>query len=264
MGIYNRQLTGHALRLPHLHYHSIYNPEPLSFLGAEAVTPRELAPDWHPERRSTTASVKVHIVDLAGSWVLFTGRALTPVLLLLPLVLRRRWQRFALLLILLVAGSTLLSLFSPPHYVAPITCLVVLLLMQCLRTLLAMRWRGRRIGRLIAVCLLLLCAVEHVVDAVRGSYFNQRDRLGARAELVARLERSGGRHLVLVQYGPEHNTHQEWVYNSARIDDQTVIFARSLDEPSNRALIDYFKGREIWSLRIDDDRAVPDPVRLPG
>jgi hypothetical protein len=57
---------------------------------------------------------------------------------------------------------------------------------------------------------------------------------------------------LLVRYGPAHNPHQEWVYNPANIDAAPVVWAREMDQESNRRLIDYFKERTCHLVVIED------------
>jgi len=46
-----------------------------------------------------------------------------------------------------------------------------------------------------------------------------------RAGILAQLERSDGRHLVIVRYPANHDVHDEWVYNRAEIDGAKVRLA---------------------------------------
>ena len=78
-----------------------------------------------------------------------------------------------------------------------------------------------------------------------------------RARLVADLEARGGRHLLIVRYKPDHNYHNEWVYNKADIDGSKVVFAREMDPVNDAKLIEYFKDRKIWLLEPDEN-----PVKL--
>jgi len=63
--------------------------------------------------------------------------------------------------------------------------------------------------------------------------------------------RKGSRHLVIVRYTPDHNPHQEWVYNSADIDGSSVVWARDMGEAANADLIHYYRDRKIWLLEPD-------------
>ena len=75
--------------------------------------------------------------------------------------------------------------------------------------------------------------------------------LPRREDVRARLESSGGDHLVLVRYGPEHDTSLEWVYNRADIDHSRIVWAREMDPERNHALIQYFRTRKVWILEAD-------------
>jgi hypothetical protein len=74
---------------------------------------------------------------------------------------------------------------------------------------------------------------------------------------MAELREAGERHLVIVTYGPNHNIHQEWVYNRADIDGAAIVWARDKGPTANRRLLDYFDDRQVW--RLEDDGP---PVRL--
>jgi hypothetical protein len=54
-----------------------------------------------------------------------------------------------------------------------------------------------------------------------------------------------------VRYTPEHNPHQEWVYNSADIDGSSIVWARDMGEAANADLIHYYRNRKIWLLEPD-------------
>jgi hypothetical protein len=49
-----------------------------------------------------------------------------------------------------------------------------------------------------------------------------------------------GQHLALVRYENQHNVEGEWVYNSANIDAQKVVWARDMGEAENRELLHYY------------------------
>jgi hypothetical protein len=70
----------------------------------------------------------------------------------------------------------------------------------------------------------------------------------------------GGRYLVLVRYtdhNREPNIHNEWVYNSADIDNSQVVWAREPGEAGKRELLEYFRGRKVWI--IDPDLQIAEP-----
>jgi hypothetical protein len=91
-----------------------------------------------------------------------------------------------------------------------------------------------------------------------------RAQISQRADILARLEQVPGSHLVIVRYGPNHNTHAEWVYNHADIDAAKVVWAREMDENHNRLLLEYFKNRQIWLLEPDQQTPQITPYSPPN
>ena len=86
-----------------------------------------------------------------------------------------------------------------------------------------------------------------------------------RARLIERLAAEGDRHLVLVHYGPDHDAHQEWVYNEADLDEAAVVFARDMEEadPTVHArLLRHFSGRRLWRLYADEDPPRLEPTKI--
>ena len=56
---------------------------------------------------------------------------------------------------------------------------------------------------------------------------------------------------MVVRYGPNHDVHEEWVYNHADIDGSIVIWARDMGDARNRELLDYYRDRRVWLLELD-------------
>ena len=77
--------------------------------------------------------------------------------------------------------------------------------------------------------------------------------------MLKELQADELRDLVIVTYGPDHDTLAEWVYNAADIDAATVVWARDMGREKNQELIDYFKERRVWGLFADEvpPRLVP-------
>jgi hypothetical protein len=72
-----------------------------------------------------------------------------------------------------------------------------------------------------------------------------------RQQMREMLLAAGGKHLVMVRYGPHHNFSHEWVYNEADIDGAPIVWARAMDGTHNTRLIEYFKDRRVWSIEVD-------------
>jgi hypothetical protein len=54
----------------------------------------------------------------------------------------------------------------------------------------------------------------------------------------------------MVDYEAGVNPHVEYVFNSADIDQQTVVWARWSSDAGKRGLFAYYKDRQFWLLRV--------------
>jgi hypothetical protein len=160
-----------------------------------------------------------------------------------------------------LAGYTLEVFFSP-QYAAPAACLAYAFVAGAMRSIRGWKWREKTVGvgmtrfiPAIAGMLLLLAAVGGT--AFRSSrlpltwcspeYYSELQR----AQLLARLQREPGRHLLIVRYSPGHQPQPEWVYNDADIDASKVVWARDMGRQQNVPLLTYFKGRRVWLVEPD-------------
>jgi len=188
---------------------------------------------------------------------LVLGGLLTLPLLSLPWVLRRRGMKLALLCCVGAVLANLVTVATFPHYAAPMTALVMLLIVQCLRHTRAQR---NKTGTIVFAVVIGVSMVLFVAA------FNPPWRAGRptwhleRARFLAEMEQIEGNHLIVVRYGQGHSVHNEWVFNRADIDGAKVVFARDMGEEKNKALLDYYseKGaggaRHIWMLEVSNDR----------
>jgi hypothetical protein len=92
-----------------------------------------------------------------------------------------------------------------------------------------------------------------IVHAIKDPVPFRRERLHVERDLAARP----GRQVVFVRYAPTHGF-LEWVFNSADIDGQHVVWARDLGPHEDRQLIDYYHGSQFWLL--DADASSPEPT----
>ena len=203
-------------------------------------------------------------------WILFLGPALTIPLLALPWVIRDSRMRFPL-----IAGGVFLlglmvEIWTYPHYFAPATGLLYLLLLQCMRHMRLWKWRQTPVGisllRAIPliICIMIVLRVSAVMAHAQIEQPWPRGDL-ARASILRRLQLSPGQHLVLVRYNQTHNYHHEWVYNLADIDAAKVVWAREMNEQDNLELLAYFKNRRVWLVEPDvsPPRLSPYPLKPP-
>jgi hypothetical protein len=254
---YNFRVTRSPFRLPYLGYENTYAVcPPFIWLPRSGSVPEyQNAPmhdyylNWElpAYERQRTASGLIRALG-EKSWN-FLRNYLHSFALAVPIALGPLfWRRDRLLrrATLLNLGFTLVvfgNLWFFPHYAAPACALYLVVLARSMR--------GLNRAAPIVVRIVLLVHVATFIYAIA-----QKARAGAdgwnytRAELIAGLEREGGRHLVIVRPGPDRYAHNEWVYNGADIDGSAVVFARDLGEPENRALLDYFSDRTVWLLEV--------------
>jgi hypothetical protein len=205
---------------------------------------------------------------LAGWWSFYLGPALSLPLIAFPWVLRDRRMRFALIALAVFVAGLLPETWTLPHYFAPVTALLYLILLQCMRHI--RQWGGRRSTRgvavvrmVVAVCccmvVLRICAaVTHT--AIEPAW--PRGNLD-RAALIRELKRQPGQQLVIVRYQPSygvnHDVDHEWVYNDADIDDAKIVWARDMGKEQNQELLQYFKDRHVWTINGDGSPPTLEP-----
>jgi hypothetical protein len=188
--------------------------------------------------------------------------------LFLPIIMRPRTLVDRRLRLLSIAGATHLvgltvEVFFLPHYAAPMTAIILALVIQALRHLRLWRWKNQPAGTFLVRTLPLVCAGTLAIRLLASGLglpltetnlwwarLMPSQRGLERAHVLARLERMPGRHLVIVRYRPDYDPIQqiEWVYNRADIDHAKVIWARDMGPAQNRPLLDHYRGRHVWIL----------------
>jgi hypothetical protein len=174
-------------------------------------------------------------------WRFYLGPFLTIPFVTLPWLWRRRRTRFLLLSGVLFSLGLAVEVWKAPHYAAPAMGLILLLVVEALRQL-----RQATGGAFLVRALVLACFLSPVIDGSGESSDGHE-----RARILKQLESTGERHLVLVRYRLTHDVGNEWVYNSADIDNARVVWAREMDPTSNRELLRYFQGRHVWLVQPD-------------
>jgi hypothetical protein len=266
LGYYNARVTGSPLTLPYIAYRTEYSNVPMFGWGSlrEHRVYRHEAFDRffreHAERIYYDTSVSPtrwrFKLDLVRREVYqpLLGYALT-VPFLLSLVRPRHPVPMALTACLLVLAGNLMSLWVFSHYFAAAGAALYLLVTVGFRRLMAFR---RPLGAILVVAVVAWAVVEAGLGYRWEAFSAIRKRnswAAGRTMFEDKLARLPGADLVVVRYlGQAHSIDQEWVYNRADIDASPVAWAREMDEASNRRLFDYFAGRRIWLLEVEDRR----------
>jgi hypothetical protein len=186
-----------------------------------------------------------------------------PLMLIVPLVmlawiLRDRWSRFALITCGVLTAGLIVETYTFMHYAAPITGIVFVLMLQAMRQLRLWRWRGRQTGRFMAWAILMLCTASFVMAFAQQIWAHRSAQTTPRGRILEQLKEAEGRHLVIVRYGPLFRLNEDWVLNEADIDGAKVVWAREMDEPQNRQLVEYFKDRQAWLVEVGQGQSYPE------
>lgn len=193
-----------------------------------------------------------------GAWI--PGVLMLP-LLMAPLLWRRPRARWVLMVVVGLFACLSVATYFVPHYVAVLAPAWMYLVVQSLRLARCLAPAGpvRRAVVPLALSLSVVLVLQSVVDQA-FRFDSPRLWYVRRARMEADLSGANGRDLVLVRYSPEWSYHWEWVYNSADIDAQEVVWARALDPRSDSSLRAYYPDRNAWSLEITPDSLTLEPV----
>lgn len=263
MAYYNDRLTGHPLLMPYQHNGNTYAFTPIFLWQPLQPEPsyrhdqiRAYHENWARKQYLAKRDPAGYLNDLRQRLNAFCGFFLG-LTLLIPLVALRwivRGRGMGLAAVscaVLLAGLSVTTWFQP-HYAAPLTAPLFLLVVGGLRRLRLAQWGGRPLGRVFVQAVpvvyvgLLVCAVGIRARGEEGAWFVER------ARLQERLGHDGQRHLIIVRYGDGYPPLQEWVYNGADIDGAAVVWARDLGTEGNRPLVEYFRDRSLWLLKVEE------------
>ena len=261
MGYYNYRVTGDLLRFPYKVYEKSYSLGPLFLLEKykpESESQPQITQDLEKiflEKYNKMHTLKGYISEKSsGLFVILTffGRwiLLLP-LVMLPNVWRKRWNGYALVTICLVTVCVFLEIQSYPRKLAPVTCLIMLIIIQSLRHLSICRWRGRPTGQCLAGAVLIITAFSTLSSFHPFFHAPPWPPSRERARLLNQLNKDYDQHLIVVRYAQKRFPHFDWVYNRANIDGAKVIWARELDGEQNRRMLEYYENRKIWLLETD-------------
>lgn len=257
--------------------------------------------DWlrktYMHQRTSAGFVSEKWVAMINLWHFYLGAALSFPLLALPWIVRngRHWIPAAI--VTATVGALLTTTWSNPHYFAPAGPALFLLVIQGLRHMAARaKIRQRRFLAAASAATrsgcqgggaptATLCAtatsrltparprfvttliLTQVLGFAPYAWFHVSQTPPAfaaqRAEVQCRLQASPGRHLVLVRYRPDCDIHQEWVENTADIDEAQVVWARQLNLEADRELVKYFRNRRVWLLTVGRGRPRLTPLQVP-
>ncbi|HVW85895.1 MAG TPA: hypothetical protein VHB50_14495 [Bryobacteraceae bacterium] len=272
----NKAVTGSWTTLPYMLSRYQYGV-PTTFTFQKVPAPhRELTQE---EKLDYQAQKEVHgdqpetivtyLTRLAGRVRFFRFFFLPPLyaalLFFVPALRRKRFAWVAGCILLFSLGTNIYPYYYP-HYIAAVTCLLVLAAVAGLQRLSRLRWRGFAVGGDAMRLISLLCVAHFLFwyglhlfgnEEVFGAsgpyeswdYVNFGDTEG-RIAVNDRLAQAPGRQLVFVRYGPAHLL-REWIHNDADIDRSRVVWALDLGPDEDAKLIRYYGDRTAWIVEPD-------------
>ncbi|HZL37086.1 MAG TPA: hypothetical protein VFC78_17335 [Tepidisphaeraceae bacterium] len=257
LGYYNWRVTGSATRMPYAVHEQQYGATPLFLFQRPKPMPvyrhkelREfqeyvLQHNYYEERAHYGAEAKRRVIALLTSFI--QPRAVIFPLLFLPLVLRRdRWMLTAIVAGALVTAATFLSTWLFMHYLAPVFCIIALLIVQGMRQMRQARLGRYNVGRLAVLAVFLSCAWPAGKAFAKYAKHKDEGLADRRAQGLAALQTQPGKQLVFVHY--DYTGGFEWVYNEADVDNAKVVWARQMTPRQDQELIGYFKDRNTWII----------------
>jgi hypothetical protein len=175
---------------------------------------------------------------------------------LLPMmVLPELWKQRATRWLLLLWFSFLFIIqvvsWFLSHYAAPAFPAWLLLISFAIRYVRLWEWKVMPVGRFL-VCFFVMNSVgSFAVQQLVLPLMLKPGWSKTREDITWELLTQGPRHLVLVEYGTQHSTGEEWVYNGANLESQPIVWARSMSREQNAKLIASYPGRITWLLKAD-------------
>jgi hypothetical protein len=266
MGYYNYRVTGSTLRMPYEVNRETYWTAP--YLPWEKVRPEphyryaemqryydEHLRDYQ-QNKSVAGFVDHALGKLGVWWRFYLGGALPIALLGLPGIVHDRKMRFSLITLAFLGFALAIESWTLPHYFAPATAMLYLVLLQGMRHLRFWNWRGKPVGqrlvRVIPIVLVAMIVLRVTAVVAHTPVETVWPRGNAERERVVRqLRQQGGQHLIVVRYSPDHDMRAEYVYNAADIDAAQLVWARDMGAEQNHELLRYFSNRTVWLFEPD-------------
>lgn len=262
MGYYNYRLTGTPWELAYAINQQTYAANPQFLFLPERPAPvyrhQSLEIFWRTYylkayRDFRERPVLVLFEFQKGMWFFFPAPQLF--LMVLGVILAPTFKlRAALAVTMAVLCALLVEVTIFAHYLAPATCLLLLLTLEGTRCLIQVARRYPRIGDpvVLAVAGVVVFQLGALAVDLRVPPAPQ-DLRYRRHVVLDTLSEIGGEHLVIVRYKPDHDYQHEWVYNRADIDASDIVWARDMGEEENRKLLAYYPERKVWLLQPDEE-----------
>jgi hypothetical protein len=267
-GYYYWRVTGSPFRMTYAVNRGTYAVVPYFLFFSKRAVPqyhhavmRDYYAGWEVSQFDEARTLQGFVSRSANKtlqlWRFYFGPAFSLPLVAFPWILRDRRMRLALVAGAVFCLGWLVETWTFPHYVAPATGLVYLVVVQCMRHLRLWRRNGNSVGLDLVRAVPIVCVgmiVLRIAGILVHAPIEPRWPVGNldRVAVVNRLNSVPGDHLVIVRYGPSHNVDRDWIYNAPDIDKARIVWARDMGKEQNLELLHYFHDRHVWLMAGDD------------
>lgn len=265
LAFYNTRVTGNAFEFPYAVNSDRYFENP-PLLLQDPVSPREPrneymddfyehAKTFYDSRRSVRGFLIGSISKILLYWGILIGIGLSVFLVGLPGALRKRETLFPFCSSLFFIASLSVIVYEAAHYSAPFLPMFCVVIASSLERLWGWSGKLKNIGKTLVIGGLIFAVAHNFYDGI--NLFEQRSKFitNQRLKIENDLSNSGERHLILVRYNPKESEQEyfEFVYNSANIKEQSVIWARDLGIERNAELFRNYPNRQHWLFEVNKE-----------
>jgi hypothetical protein len=264
--VQNKAVTGSFTTLPYMLSRYQYGIPATFTFQKNAVPHRELTQEQKLDYQAqsdvhgdTPETVATYFTRLASRIRFFRFFLLPPLyialLFFLPALREPRYLWASASVAIFALGSNVYPYYYP-HYIAAVTCLLVLFSVEGLRRL------GGDAMRIVALLCLAHFAFwygihlfgDETLFIATGPYeswdfINFGDSEG-RIAINRQLAAAPGKQLVFVRFGPRHLL-REWERNEADIDRSRVVWALDRGDEEDAKLMKYYPDRRVWVVEPD-------------
>jgi hypothetical protein len=264
--VHNKAVTGSFTTLPYMLSRYQYGIPATFTFQKNAVPHRELTQEQKLDYQAqsdvhgdTPETVATYFTRLASRIRFFRFFLLPPLyialLFFLPALREPRYLWASASVAIFALGSNVYPYYYP-HYIAAVTCLLVLFSVEGLRRL------GGDAMRIVALLCLAHFAFwygihlfgDETLFIATGPYeswdfINFGDSEG-RIAINRQLAAAPGKQLVFVRFGPRHLL-REWERNEADIDRSRVVWALDRGDEEDAKLMKYYPDRRVWVVEPD-------------
>jgi len=257
--IHNHAATGSLMTLPQKLDQQV-SGVPQSFAWQPAIPPPKFRfPEmsdmyfWQLHQKQLTSSSRALSMAQAD-WAFFVTPWFSLPLLLALSAIRDRSVAAAWALLACAALVSVLYPFFFPHYIAAYSCVFAFLIVRGLMVLDGWRPRGILLGRWFVLFIILgglfnePLAIISLKDIARGP---SRVVVNSREYVSEHMKSMGGAHVAFVRYGPNHDFHDEWVYNAADVDAAPIVWCRWMGPREDSEVMRYYPGRQFWIVDVN-------------